>query len=105
MSIEAFPLIRLYQRQFSNHSDKEEFIAAIDWIKDRISSVNMEYQVHQSQTDPLLLFEIWYYPDEETMEWVQQAMEGATALPRKFELHTTSDTLKRITGFSVQEAE
>ncbi len=99
----ALPLIRLYERQFSNLADKDEFILAIDWIKDRISSVNMEYQVHQSENDPLLIYEIWFYPDEQSMEWVQQAMESAAAVPRKFDLKTTSDTLKLITGFSVQE--
>lgn len=99
----SYPLIRLYERQFSNPADKDEFIHAIEWIKGRISSVQMEYQIHQSETDPLRLYEIWFYPDEQTMEWVQQAMEGALAVPRKFDLKTSADTLTFIKGFAVED--
>lgn len=75
---------RLYRRYFKSAADVEEFIEAAELITERVSAVNMRYQLIQSLEDPCLIFEIWTYPDEKTMRWVQAAMEAASVIPRKF---------------------
>lgn len=75
---------RLYCRVFQSAADAEEFIAIAGLVRERVSPARMRYQLIQSMEDPCTIFEIWSYPDEETMRWVQAAMEGATAVPRKF---------------------
>jgi len=103
MTDQNYPLIRHYEREFTSIADTDEFIAAIDWIKDRIMAVNMRYQLFVSEQNPLKIYEIWSYPDEMTMQWVQQAMEGATAIPKKFSVTTRADTLHLKAGFEVEE--
>ena len=85
-------LARIYQRQFKSQADAEAFIEAAALIEDRISAVDMKYRLYQSDDDPLMITEIWEYPDEDAMEWVQSSMEGASAVPRRFNPETTSFT-------------
>jgi hypothetical protein len=80
---------RLYCRVFQSAADANEFITTAELVRERVSPVTIRYQVIQSLEDPRTVFEIWSYPDEETMRWVQAAMEGATAVPRKFAPQTT----------------
>ena len=85
-------IVRIYQRQFKSTSDAQAFIESAALIEDRIAAVDMRYRLYQSDDDPLLIFEIWEYPDEDAMEWVQASMEGASAVPRRFSPETTSTT-------------
>ena len=77
-------IARIYQREFKSASDAAAFIEQASLIEDRIAAADMSYRLYQSDDDPLLVFEIWEYPDEDTMEWVQASMEGASVVPRKF---------------------
>lgn len=86
-------LARIYQRQFKSQADAQAFIEAAALIEDRISAVDMKYRLYQSDEDPLLVYELWEYPDEDAMEWVKSSMEGASAIPRRFSPETTSVTL------------
>lgn len=85
-------LARIYQRQFKSQADADAFIEAAALIEDRISAVDMKYRLYQSDDDPLMVTEIWEYPDEDAMTWVQSSMEGASAVPRRFSPETTSIT-------------
>ena len=53
--------------------------------------------------DPLVLFAIWEYPDEDAMEWVQSSMEGATAVPRRFQLETEVFTTTVKAAIDIEE--
>ena len=83
-------IARIYQREFKSATDAEAFIEQTALIQDRISAVDMSYRLYQSEDNPLLIFEIWEYPDEDAMEWVQASMEGASVVPRRFSPETTS---------------
>ena len=85
-------IVRIYQRQFKTSIDASNFIKSAELISDRISAVDMKYRLYQSDEDPLCIFEIWEYPDEDAMEWVQASMEGASAIPRRFSPETFSTT-------------
>ena len=87
-------IARLYERRFKSAADASAFIEAANaLIEDRISAVDMKYRLYQSDEDPLLVFEVWEYPDEDAMEWVKSSMEGASAIPRRFNPETKSVTL------------
>ena len=81
-------IARIYKRTFSNSGDVSEFLQAVGWIPDRLTAVDVKYRLYQCDDDPCVLFELWEYPDKDAMEWVQQSMEGATAIPRKFDMQT-----------------
>jgi len=81
-------IARIYKRTFENETDISEFLEAVSWIPDRLSAVDVKYRLYQCDDDPKVIFEIWEYPDEDAMEWVQQSMEGASAVPRKFQMKT-----------------
>ena len=85
-------IVRIYQRHFKSSTDAAAFIESAALIEDRISAVDMRYRLYQSDEDPLVIFEIWEYPDEDAMEWVQASMEGASAVPRRFSPETVSTT-------------
>ena len=85
-------IARIYQRQFKTALDAQNFIESAELIDDRVTAVDMRYRLYQSDEDPLQIFEIWEYPDEDAMEWVQASMEGAAAIPRRFSPETISTT-------------
>lgn len=85
-------IARIYNREFKSATDAAAFIESAALIEDRITAVDMSYRLYQSDENPLIVFEIWEYPDEEAMEWVQSSMEGATAVPRRFNPDTTLTT-------------
>ena len=71
-----FNISRIYRREFSNPADVETFINSVQVIEKRISSATLRLRLHQCSENPLVIFEIWEYPDEDTMEWVRQSLEG-----------------------------
>ena len=81
-------IARIYQREFKTPTDAAAFIETAELIEGRISAVDMRYRLYQSDENPCHIFEIWEYPDEESMEWVQASMEGAVAIPRRFNPET-----------------
>lgn len=85
-------IARIYQRQFKSATDAAAFVESAALIEDRISAVDMRYRLYQSDEDPLVIFEIWEYPDEDSMSWVQSSMEGASAVPRRFSPQTITTT-------------
>ena len=85
-------IARIYHRRFKSVTDANAFIDAAALIEDRISAVDMRYRLYQSDEDPLIIYEVWEYPDEDAMEWVQGSMEGASAVPRRFSPETNLTT-------------
>ena len=85
-------IVRIYQREFKSATDATAFIEAAELIEERITAVDMRYRLYQSDDNPLHIFEIWEYPDEDAMEWVQASMEGAVAVPRRFSPETKLTT-------------
>ena len=96
-------IVRIYQREFKSQTDAEAFIAQTAVLKDRISAVSMSYRLYQSEDNPLLIFEIWEYPDEDAMEWVQASMEGASAVPRRFSPETSAVSAKLKVAIDITE--
>ena len=85
-------IARIYHRKFKSVTDASAFIDSAALIEDRISAVDMRYRLYQSDEDPLIVYEVWEYPDEDAMEWVQSSMEGASAVPRRFSPETSLTT-------------
>ena len=96
-------LARIYVRQFKNADDAAAFIAASHVISERISAVDVKYRLYQIQDDPTMLYEIWEYPDEDSMQWVQSSMEGATTIPRALNPDTQIFTTQIYTQFESDE--
>ena len=96
-------IARIYKRSFTSSSDVAAFISAVALIEDRLSAVDVKYRLYHCDEDPLVLFEIWEYPDEDAMEWVQSSMEGATAIPRRFSVETESFTATVKAAIDIEE--
>lgn len=96
-------LARMYKRTFNNTLDVAEFSSAVTLIRDRLTAVDVKYRLYQSTEDPLVLFELWEYPNTDSMEWVQSSMEGASVIPRKFDVETEIYTLAVKTVIDVEE--
>lgn len=85
-------IARIYKRTFKSETDVAAFMEAVSLIESRLTAVDVRYRLYHCNENPLVLFEIWEYPDEDAMEWVQASMEGATAVPRRFTLETETFT-------------
>lgn len=81
-------IARIYKRTFAAAADVAAFLEAVAVIESRLTAVDVKYRLYHSDEDPLILFEIWEYPDKDAMEWVQSSMEGATVVPRRFQIET-----------------
>ena len=81
-------LARIYKRVFTQQADVTAFLSAVSLIEDRLTAVDVKYRLYHCDEDPLVLFEVWEYPDEDAMAWVQSSMEGASAVPRRFKMST-----------------
>ena len=96
-------IARIYQRTFKTHDDAQAFIDATKIVEERVSAVDARYRVYQLRENPLILFEIWEYPDHDSMEWVQASMEGAGAVPRAFNPETVSYTADIAVAYDFEE--
>ena len=96
-------LARIYHRKFKTAEDADSFVNATKIVTERISAVHAKYRVFRITDDPTVLFEIWEYPDEDAMQWVQSSMEGATTIPRALNPHTTIYTADICTAFDCDE--
>lgn len=96
-------IARIYQRTFKTSDDAKAFIDATKIIEERVSAVDFRYRVYQAQENPLILFEVWEYPDVDAMEWVQASMEGAGAVPRAFNPDTVSYTADVAVAYDFEE--
>ena len=96
-------LARIYKRNFASQTDINAFLSAVDLIKDRLIAVDVKYRLYHCTEDPLVIFEIWEYPDKDAMEWVQSSMEGAVAIPRRFKMTTEIFTADVMAAFDIQE--
>ncbi|MGC6519944.1 MAG: hypothetical protein ACON37_07965 [Candidatus Puniceispirillaceae bacterium] len=75
-------IARIYKRVFSSEADANAFLEAVPVIESRLTAVDVKYRLYHCDNDPLVMFEIWEYPDEDAMEWVQSSMEGRPAVAR-----------------------
>ena len=96
-------LARIYKRNFASQTDVSEFLSAVELIQDRLTAVDVKYRLYHCTEDPLIIFEIWEYPDEDAMEWVQSSMEGASAIPRRFKMKTEIYTADVRAAIDIQE--
>lgn len=96
-------IARIYKRTFSSQTDVDGFLDAIAVIESRLTAVDVKYRVYHCNDNPLVLFEIWEYPDEDAMEWVQASMEGASAVPRRFNLETEVFTTTVKAAIDIEE--
>ena len=96
-------IARIYQRTFKTHDDAQAFIDATKIVEERVSAVDARYRVYQLREAPLILYEIWEYPDQDAMEWVQTSMEGAGAVPRAFNPDTVSYTADIAGAYDFEE--
>ena len=96
-------IARIYKRTFLSQTDVDSFLDAIAVIESRLTAVDVKYRVYHCDDNPLVLFEIWEYPDEDAMEWVQSSMEGASAVPRRFNLETEVFTTTVKAAIDIEE--
>ena len=96
-------IARIYKRTFSSATDVAAFLESVAIIESRLTAVDVKYRVYHCDDNPLILFEIWEYPDEDAMEWVQSSMEGAAVVPRRFKLETEIFTTTVKAAIDIEE--
>lgn len=96
-------LARIYLRQFKSADDAASFISASHIVSERVSAVEVKYRLYQLEDDPAILYEIWEYPDDDSMRWVQSSMEGATVIPRTLAPKTKVHTAIVANAFDCEE--
>ncbi|HCA15076.1 MAG: hypothetical protein ISP39_04380 [Alphaproteobacteria bacterium] len=96
-------IARIYKRTFKAATDVAAFMDAVSLIKPRLTAVDVKYRLYHCEENPLVLFEIWEYPDEDAMEWVKASMEGATAVPRRFSVETEAFTAQVKAAIDIEE--
>ena len=96
-------IARIYKRTLTSETDVAAFLEAVTVIESRLTAVDVKYRLYHCDEDPLVLFEVWEYPDEDAMEWVQSSMEGATAVPRRFDLKSEIYTATVKAAIDIEE--
>lgn len=96
-------IARIYKRTFAVAADVAAFLEAVAVIESRLTAVDVKYRLYHCDDNPLVLFEIWEYPDEDAMEWVQSSMEGATVVPRRFQIETEIFTTTVKAAIDIEE--
>jgi len=56
--IEKQKIMRLYERQFESDQDKQAFIDSVGRLKVRLSTVDVDFRLYQSESHDLHLTEI-----------------------------------------------
>lgn len=84
---------RLYIRTFVSAENVERLIGTVEThVMNRISAVTASLMVMASKDHPNIMVELWEYPDEDSMHWVRQSLQGATVIPDAMlpenEIHT-----------------
>lgn len=94
---------RIYRREFTEPSDVETFVNSLPIIRQRIAGAKLRLRLHRCVENPLVIFEIWEYPDEDTMEWVQQSLEGATKGAPTLAMSNISNTARTCAAMDLDE--
>lgn len=84
---------RLYIRRFQQASHVIRLLGTVEThVKGRIAAVTASLACYVPNNDPATMIELWEYPDESSMQWVQQSLQGATVIPDAMlpenEIHT-----------------
>ncbi|MBL6605457.1 MAG: hypothetical protein ISQ23_06350 [Alphaproteobacteria bacterium] len=103
ISIANQSIMRLYERKFGNERDKQAFIESVSRLEVRLTAVDVSFRLYQSETNPLILSEIWFYPDKDTMMWVRAIIDKSAPLLTQFNVETRSDTFALCRSFDVSE--
>jgi len=101
--IEKQKIMRLYERQFESGQDKQAFIDSVARLEVRLSAVDVDFRLYQSESHDLHLTEIWFYPDKDTMHWVRGIIDRSSALLTQFNVRTRSDTFALCASFAISE--
>jgi len=96
-------IARIYKRTFETEADARAFLESVPVIESRLTAVDAKYRLYHCDDNPLVLFEIWEYPNRDAMEWVQSAMEGASAVPRRFSVQTEIFTTSVKAAIDIEE--
>ena len=84
---------RLYIRRFQEPAHVVRLLGTVDThVKGRVSAVTASLCCYVPVDDPNIMVEVWEYPDEDSMSWVRQSLQGATVIPDAMlpenEIHT-----------------
>ncbi|MCE2517653.1 MAG: hypothetical protein J4F41_07455 [Alphaproteobacteria bacterium] len=75
-------IARLYIRKFKSPDNVERMVGTVDThVMSRISAVTASLLVYVPKDAPNHMVELWEYPDEDSMQWVRQSLQGATVIP------------------------
>ena len=75
-------IARLYIRKFIAAENVERMIGTVEThVMSRISAVAASLLVYVPNSAPNHMAELWEYPDEDSMLWVRQSLQGATVIP------------------------
>lgn len=75
-------IARLYFRTFKQSDMVQRMLGTIDThVMNRIAAVTASLMVYVPNDHPNQMVELWEYPDEDSMLWVRQSMQGATVIP------------------------
>ena len=73
---------RLYIRRFQQAGHVVRLLGTVEThVKGRVAAVTASLACFVPTSDPTVMIELWEYPDEESMQWVRQSLQGATGSP------------------------
>ncbi len=90
-------IARLYYRKFKSPDHVTRMFGTIEThVNNRIVAVSASLIFLRSDEHPSTMLELWEYPDEDSMHWVRQSLEGATVIPDAMLPENTIFTLNEI---------
>ena len=90
-------IARLYYRTFPKPEHVERMFGTIEThVNNRIVAVSASLIFLRPESQPETMLELWEYPDEDSMHWVRQSLQGATVIPDAMLPKNTIYTLNAI---------
>ena len=90
-------IARLYYRKFRQEEHVDRMFGTIEThVNNRIVAVSASLMFFRAEDHPATMIELWEYPDEDSMHWVRQSLQGATVIPDAMLPENTIYTLDQI---------
>ena len=90
-------IARLYYRKFRAAEHVDRMFGTIEThVNNRIVAVTASLIFLRPHEHQATMLELWEYPDEDSMHWVRQSLQGATVIPDAMLPENTIHTLNCI---------
>lgn len=92
---------RLYLRTFKTPEMVTRMLGTVEThVKGRVAAVTASLYCYVPEQHPNVMVELWEYPDEDSMHWVRQSLQGATVIPDKMLPENEIHNLECVLSFN-----